>query len=100
LPKASPFQGGFLCIKAPIRRTGTMNSGGSASGTDCTGFFDFAMNAHIQGGADPTLVTGADIHCQFWSRDPGSASQTNQALAGRRETLRVLRRNLLLPWNP
>ena len=34
------------------------------------------MNAHVQSGADPLLVTGADVTTQYWTRDPVSPSGT------------------------
>jgi hypothetical protein len=76
-PNAAPFQGGTLCVKAPLRRTSTQNSGGSASGSDCTGAFSFDFNARIQSGVDPTLVVGSEVFNQYWSRDPASPSSTS-----------------------
>lgn len=55
----------------------TTISGASASGADCTGSITFDVNARIQGGLDPTLVVGAEMFCQCWSRDPASPSQTS-----------------------
>jgi len=77
LPNAAPFQGGTLCLKPPLRRTSPQNSGGSASGSDCTGTFGFDFNARIQSGVDPTLVAGAEVFAQYWSRDPASSSTTS-----------------------
>jgi hypothetical protein len=65
-----PFQGGLLCVQPPIDRTAVQSSGGSASGADCTGAFHFDFNAYVQSGADPSLVVGATVHAQYWSRDP------------------------------
>lgn len=70
----APFLGGTLCIGSPILRTDLQHSGGSASGTDCTGSYSFDFNAHIDSGDDPTLVAGAWVWSQYWYRDPlGSA---------------------------
>jgi hypothetical protein len=66
-----------LCVKSPIRRTASQNSGGSASGSDCTGAFSFNFNARIQSGVDPTLVVGSEVFCQYWSRDTASPSTTS-----------------------
>jgi hypothetical protein len=66
-PHAGNFQGGTLCVKAPVRRTPAQNSGGTIA---CTGTFAYDMNARIQSGADPALVSGATIDCQYWYRDP------------------------------
>jgi hypothetical protein len=76
-PNAAAFQGGTLCVKSPIRRTASQNSGGSASGSDCTGAFSFNFNARIQSGVDPTLVVGSEVFCQYWSRDTASPSTTS-----------------------
>ena len=51
-------------------------TGGSPSGTDCTGDFTFDFTPRIRSGIDPTLVAGAEVDCQYWSRDGQSASGT------------------------
>jgi hypothetical protein len=76
-PNAASFQGGTLCAKAPLLRTPVSSSGGSATGTDCTGVFSYDFGARIHSGADPTLVVGAEVFLQCWSRDPASASTTS-----------------------
>lgn len=76
-PAAAPFQGGHLCAKAPLKRVGLQGSGGSPSGSDCTGAFTFDFEALILGGSDPTLTAGAELFCQWWSRDQQSASTTS-----------------------
>jgi hypothetical protein len=83
LPDAAAFQGGTLCVKSPLKRTAVQNSGGSASGTDCTGTFSFDFNARIQSGVDATLVVGSEVFSQYWSRDPGSPSTTSLSNAAR-----------------
>jgi hypothetical protein len=72
-----PFQGGTLCVKQPTHRTPIQNSGGSATGSDCTGYFNMDFNALIQSGIDPNLVAGAEVFCQYWSRDSASPSTTS-----------------------
>lgn len=67
LPHAGNFQGGVLCVQSPVRRTALQNSGGAAV---CDGVLSVDMNARIQSGVDPQLVTGATVYCQFWYRDP------------------------------
>ncbi len=74
---AAPFQGGYLCVGAPRRRTPVTTSNGSASGDDCSGVFALDVNAFASGqlGGSPApelLVAGAEVHCQQWSRDPGA----------------------------
>lgn len=64
------FQGGTLCISGGLRRTPPQNSGGSASGANCSGSFDFDMQAHLQSGLDPLLTVGVRVNAQFWYRDP------------------------------
>jgi hypothetical protein len=68
---AVPFQGGTLCLAGPTRRTPVQNSGGSLSGLDCSGRFDFGFNAWIANGNDPSLAAGRQVWAQYWSRDPG-----------------------------
>ena len=71
-----PFQGGFLCVKAPTLRTPIQNSGGNAGPDDCSGMYSFDFNAHIQTGLDPRLQFGRTVFAQYWCRDPASASTT------------------------
>lgn len=76
---ATPFQGGYLCVGAPRRRSVVVVSGGSALGDNCSGSFALDLNAfaagQLGGSPAPELRTaGADVHCQQWSRDPGAAS--------------------------
>jgi hypothetical protein len=76
--QGAPFQGGWLCVLAPIRRTSVQSSGGSPTGTDCTGTFSFDFNAYIQTGFDSLIqVPGQQVYAQFWSRDPQDAFFTN-----------------------
>ena len=75
--QATPFQGGTMCVMAPVKRTPVQDSGGSLVGNDCTGHFSFEMNARIQSGVDGSLVPGAEAFAQYWSRDPQSPGTTN-----------------------
>lgn len=76
-----PFQGGYMCVKAPIKRTHVVNSGGSGA---CGGTLSYDFNVFIASGANPALVQGATFWGQFWSRDIASPSGTNltDALTG------------------
>jgi len=78
---AAPFQGGFLCVQPPFRRTPLQNSAGNVGANDCSGTFSFDFNAYIASGVDPLLqVVGQPFCCQYWSRDPSdifSSSLTN-----------------------
>lgn len=72
-----PFQGGFLCVKPPTKRTQVQSSAGNPPPTDCSGTFAFDFNAHAAAGVDPNLTGGTQVFAQYWSRDPQSASTTN-----------------------
>jgi hypothetical protein len=83
---SSPFQGGTLCVAAPIKRAPPQNSGGSSSGSDCTGAFSIDMNAFASGvlGGAPLAalqMPGTTVDCQWWSRDPGFAPPDNTSLS-------------------
>ncbi|MCK6446420.1 MAG: FG-GAP repeat protein [Planctomycetes bacterium] len=73
-PNSAPFQGGTLCVQAPIKRTSVQTSTGS--GSNCLGTYTYDVNALIQSGADPVLVAGFDMYCQYWTRDQASPSTT------------------------
>jgi len=75
-PNNLPFQGGYLCVQPPIKRTPVQNSGGNPPPNDCSGSFSFNFNGQIQGGADPGLVPGVSVYDQYWYRDPQSSSTT------------------------
>ncbi|MBK7644201.1 MAG: hypothetical protein IPJ19_14345 [Planctomycetes bacterium] len=72
-PAAIVFQGGLLCIDQPITRLVAQSSGGSASGTDCSGVFNYDFNPRIQSGLDPRLVPGTLVCAQVFARDPLAA---------------------------
>lgn len=76
-PAALNFQGGTLCVQAPLIRTPAQNSGGNVFPGDCSGNFAFDFNVRIASGADPALIAGATVWSQYWSRDPASTFTTN-----------------------
>jgi hypothetical protein len=71
---AHPFQGGLLCVQAPITRTTLQVSGGTPPPENCSGAFSFDFDAWIGGENDPTLVAGTQVFCQYWYRDPSDLS--------------------------
>jgi len=76
-PISTAFQGGFKCAADPVLRTTIVSSGGSTSGADCTGTYSLDFNALIQSGSVASLVAGAEVYAQWWSRDPVSTSHTS-----------------------
>jgi len=81
-PSQAPFQGGYLCLQSPLRRTPVASSGGASNPVnDCSGVFALDMNQFASGalGGSPAVelsTVGATVWCQHWSRDPGSPSTT------------------------
>jgi hypothetical protein len=63
-------------VAPPWGRTPLQPSGGLAPPPGCSGSFAIDFNAWIQGGNDPGLVAGAQVHGQYWYRDPGSSLGT------------------------
>lgn len=67
---STPFQGGTMCVQAPLKRVGLQLSGGNPPPEDCSGTLEYDFNALIRSGADPALAQGAKVYCQYWFRDP------------------------------
>lgn len=63
-----PFFGGSLCVKAPVVRTTIQSAGGSPSGADCSGSYDFHFSASYA--QSKGLQPGTRVYAQYWSRDP------------------------------
>ena len=83
---ALPFQGGTLCLAAPIKRTAALNSAGNPGpANDCSGAYTIDMNSFAQSAGPPVplpalSVAGTLVNCQFWGRDPGFAAPDNTTL--------------------
>ncbi len=81
------FEGGLLCVRSPVRRTGGIFSGGTPPPVnDCTGVFSIDMNTFAQQTSPPLplpelRVIGTVVDCQFWGRDPGYPFPNNASLS-------------------
>lgn len=73
-PAGTPFQGGFLCVAAPLVPTAIQISGGAPGVPGCTGAFAFDLNAWMQAGGLGAPGAGTSVYAQYWYRDPASAS--------------------------
>jgi hypothetical protein len=71
---STPFQGGTLCLAAPLLRSPGQSSGGSTGPDDCSGTYAFDMGALIASGTDAHLHVGTTGYAQWYQRDPASPS--------------------------
>jgi hypothetical protein len=90
---ASPFQGGTLCLLAPIKRTPIVHSGGTAlPANDCSGVYSIDMNAFAAGALGQTplpalAIAGTVVDCQWFGRDNGIPLPDNSTLTDALEYL-------------
>lgn len=80
-PKASVWASGstsYLCVKAPVQRTPSDNSGGTAGLCDGAFSIDFLdyLATHPAALGQPFQV-GTRVHAQTWFRDPPAPGTTN-----------------------
>jgi hypothetical protein len=74
----SPLGNGSLCLSSPIFRRTLGSSGGSPSGLDCTGVYDYYLShaeMNLLG-----MLAGDTVYTQMWSRDPGFSPPNNIGL--------------------
>lgn len=70
-PASIQAPAGTLNVNPPFRRTPPQSAGGTTPpALDCSGELHFDFNAYVASGADPSLVPGVSIWCQYWQRDP------------------------------
>lgn len=81
----SPFPTAAVCLANPIRRIPAVTSGGSATGSDCSGVYSVDFNAFaggwLGGNPHPALrIPGTTVDAQWLGRDPGFPPPDNIAL--------------------
>ncbi|NUP95663.1 MAG: thrombospondin type 3 repeat-containing protein [Planctomycetaceae bacterium] len=69
----APFQGGYLCVRPPLRRTALQLATGTSG---CNGQYAFDFNAWIATGNDLLLTPGLNVFARWWMRDPGASFTT------------------------
>ncbi len=68
-PDRVPFNGGVLCLRAPLHRGGGVNSGGASPAIDCTGVLERDFNEILRTSSSPDLAPGQRVFAQFYYRD-------------------------------
>jgi hypothetical protein len=67
-PSLSWFMGGTLCVGSPAKRTSPSLTGGSPSGTDCSGALAYTFTHDVM--QSNGLTPGSMLYVQGWYRDP------------------------------
>lgn len=78
-PNDRPFQGGTLCVLAPLRRTQPQLAAGGGA-PPCAGTYALDWNAWLAANPGAPLSAGTQIWCQYWMRDGAAAACTTDAL--------------------
>ncbi|MCC7013294.1 MAG: protein kinase [Planctomycetes bacterium] len=90
-PKASAWTFGstsYLCVKAPVQRTPSENSGGTAGACDGAFSIDFLTYLSTHPGAlGQPFSEGLCVNAQAWFRDPPAPGTTNLSDAVQFDTL-------------
>ncbi len=74
----APGSGSFLCVKTPVQRMSTSNSGGNAG--QCNGALSIDWSSYVAGNPGALgnpFSAGAVINVQAWFRDPPAPGTTN-----------------------
>jgi hypothetical protein len=79
--KQTPFYGGTLCLKAPIKRTPVQTSFVQTSFPQpCIGAYNFTFDHNYM--SSKGISAGDDVFAQYWSRDGGFAPPNSVGLTG------------------
>lgn len=84
---ALPFNGGTLCLVAPLIDTPLGHTGGATVGFDCSGSLTFDLNALLQSGGVPGVVAGDTVWAQYFYRDVPHADGKGTGLTAGLELL-------------
>jgi WD40 repeat protein len=74
-----PFHGGELCVGGQRRLYRLPSTGGSTSGTDCSGFLSMRLDSAVY--AQLGVGPGTTLRAQFWYRDSGSLPPNDYGLS-------------------
>jgi len=74
----APGNTSFLCVKSPVQRTGSANSGGTAGACNGAYSLDFLTYLSTHPGAlGQPFAAGDCVNTQTWFRDPAAPGTTN-----------------------